>query len=94
MTDSGWPDYHSKSQEIAVLKGIVVNDPPKAQKYIRLGTIRQVRYELAAVYREARQGQLASGEATRLTYILNMLAQMMVDDQLEERISALETGRD
>ena len=89
---TGWQEYgsnNSKPQEIAVLEGVAVEAPPPP-KYIRLGSIRQIRYELAAVYRLARTNKMASGEATRLTYILNTLAQMTVDSQIEERISELE----
>ncbi len=97
MTDnSGWPDYgsnNSKPQEIAVLELVPANPAPPP-KYIRLGSIRQIRYELAAVYRLARTGKLASGEATRLTYILNTLATLTAESLFEERISELEKGRE
>jgi hypothetical protein len=95
VSDTGWPGYgsdNSKSQLPAVLEGVAI-EAPRPPKYIRLGSIRQIRYELAAVYRLARTGKMASGEATRLTYILNTLAQMTVDSQFEERLSELEEGR-
>ncbi len=83
---------NSKPQQLAVLEGVAIEAPPPP-KYIRLGSIRQIRYELAAVYRLVRTGKLASGEGTRLTYILNTLAQMTVDSQFEERLSELEEGQ-
>jgi len=36
---------------------------------------------------------MASGEATRLTYILNTLAQMTIDSSFEERLSELEESK-
>jgi hypothetical protein len=92
---TGWQEYgsnNSKPQEMAVLEYVPVNPAPPP-KYIRLGSVRQIRYELAAVYRLARTNKMASGEATRLTYILNILSQMTVDSQFEERLSELEENR-
>ena len=92
--DSGWPAHgsdNSKPQEIAVLEYVPASPAPP--KYIRLGRIRQIRYELAAVYRLARTNKMASGEATRLTYILNTLAQMTIDSSFEERLSELEESK-
>ena len=89
--DSGWPDFgydNSKSREIAVLPAVVVGATPA--KYIRLGSIRQIRYELAAIYRAARNGEMASGEATRFTYILTQLANMTMDSDIAERVEKLE----
>jgi hypothetical protein len=92
--DGGWPGYRSdnpKPQEIAVLEGVAIEAPPPP-KYIRLGSIRQIRYELAAVYRLARTGKLATSEATRLTYILNTLASLTLDADIENRVENLERG--
>ena len=89
---NGWPDYGSdnfKSQEIAVLEPVSIEAPPPP-KYIRLGSIRQIRYELAAIYRLARSGQMASGEATRFTYILRELANLTMDSDIAERVEKLE----
>ena len=96
MTDNvGWLKYHSdnsRSQEIAVLGPVVVEAPPPP-KYIRLGSIRQIRYELAAIYRLARSGQMSTGEATRLTYILTQLANLTMDSDIAERVEKLESER-
>lgn len=89
---SGWPDYgsdNSKSREIAVLEPVAI-EAPLPPKYIRLGSIRQIRYELAAIYRLARNGQMATGEATRFTYILTQLANMTMDSDIAERVEKLE----
>ena len=64
-----------------------------AQKYIRLGTMRQIRSELAVIYRAARNGEIASGEATRFTYILIQLANLTMESQIEERVESLERGK-
>lgn len=97
MTDTGWPDYgsnNSKPQEIAVLEALPADPATPKEKYIRLGTIRQIRFELAAIYREVRTGKLASGEGTRLAWLLQALSNLTADSQLEQRIADLEKGRE
>lgn len=94
MTENvgGWPDCasnNSKSQEIAVLEYVPANPAPPP-KYIRLGSLRQIRYELAAVYRLVRTNKMASGEGTRLTYILTQLANLTMDSDIAERVEKLE----
>ena len=49
---------------------------------------------MSTVYREARQGRMATQEATRLVYILVSIGNMIKDSDLEERISALEEQHD
>ena len=66
--------------------------PPPATKRIRLGTVREVHRELQRVYREARGGRLPTQTATRLAYLLNLMAQMIVQSDLEARIEVLEQG--
>ncbi len=65
--------------------------PPRCVAYkIRLANIKDVRYEVSRVYREARQGSIPAQQATRLVYILTALASMIRDSDLEERIKQLE----
>jgi hypothetical protein len=73
---------------------IVANPTPRKSKRLRLGNIREVRREIAAVYAEARRRVIPTQEATRLVYILVSLSNMIRDSELEERITALEKLND
>ena len=57
---------------------------------INLSTSEDVRREMAKVYREARNKELATNEATRLTYILTQILRATEVYLLEQRLSALE----
>jgi len=57
---------------------------------LRLGSIREVRRELQKVYEDAKNGRMSTQDAGRLTYILQALAGMIRDSDLEERIKKLE----
>lgn len=83
---------NSAPPKTAVVEVVQVAPTPKRKKYIRLGTMRQIRFELAAIYRAARNGEMESGEATRFTYILTQLANMTMDTELAERVDKLERG--
>ena len=56
----------------------------------RLTTLPQVRREMIRVYREARSGTLPSGEATRLTFILQAIAKLIEQGDTEARLEELE----
>ena len=58
---------------------------------LRLNTVRECRRELAKVYVEARAGLIDTQTATRLAYLLQTLAAMIRDGDMEDRILALET---
>ena len=58
-----------------------------------LTKIEHIRDELARVYRHARAGKIETQEATRLTYILNILAKIIETSELEERVRMLEEKR-
>ncbi len=55
-----------------------------------LNDIRGIKRELAKLYRDARTGRIKTIEATKLAYILNILANIMVNSDLEERLLELE----
>ena len=55
-----------------------------------LNSIPRIRDELARVYRDARTGRIPTGEATRLAYILNVMARLIETGELEARIEKLE----
>lgn len=63
---------------------------PRRRYRPALNSVGRVREELAKVYRAARNGEIALSDATRLTYMLDKLARMLVEQDLEERIEALE----
>ena len=74
------------------LTPVEVLEPLPAPRSIarRLTCVREVRRELAKVYSEARKGVLRTEEATRLTYILVQLSNLIRDSELEQRVRDLE----
>lgn len=73
-----------------VLEGqVIIANPTR----LRLGNIKDCRRELAKVYADARKGAIAAQDATRLTYILVAISNMIKDSDLEERISKLEEAQ-
>ena len=59
-----------------------------------LRTIDNVQTELSRVYREARAGSIDIATASRLGNLLAILSHMIVDNELEARIVALEKAND
>lgn len=93
MDNAGWPSLAPSNSDKPVTGTTsiihVLPTPPK-KKFIRLGTLRQVRFELADIYRAARNGQIDASDATKLTYILQVIGNMIVEGQLESRVENLE----
>ena len=58
---------------------------------ICLRDIDAIRREMGRVYRDARRGQIESGEAARLVYILAELRKTYEASTLERRLVALES---
>jgi len=77
-------------QQQAVEGEVIVSNPTPAKLRPRLANIKDVRREIAAVYKEARTGVIPTQEATRLVYMLIALGNMIKDSELEQRISELE----
>ena len=67
---------------------------PRRPPGVPLTKVGHVRDELARVYREARRGDLSTNEAGKLTYILMAIKQVIETGDLEQRIEALENGRE
>lgn len=69
--------------------------PParKRPKHIKLESVRDVRNELARVYRAARAGDIPPEVASRLTFMLGTLGKLIVDSELEQRITELEQSQ-
>ena len=70
---------------------LVTTYPPK-NKRIQLSTVDHVRREMMRVYQDARNGMIATQDATRLTYILTSIRQTIEVSDLEARIEALEAS--
>lgn len=75
--------------------GKPIPTPParKRPKHIKLESVRDVRDELARVYRAARAGDIAPEVASRLTFMLGTLGKLIVDSELEQRITELEQSQ-
>ena len=95
---SGLADTSNCGQNEPSQKALVTVLPAKPQPprltRIKLGTIREIRAELSRVYREARSGKIDTGTATRLAYLLDLMARMVERGELEERIQTLEATTD
>ena len=48
--------------------------------------------ELRSVYRGARRGEIAMADATKLTYILKVMSEIMTLREMEARLDCLERG--
>ena len=101
--DTGWPSYPSSATPVGrpapapapdyVGKLADPSPPSNPGARIRLATMADVAKEIRKLYREARAGTLATGEATKLAYLLNMLAGILTASDLEARLAAIETDR-
>lgn len=67
-----------------------VGVPARPLPRLRLATVRDCRRELAKVYAEVRSGSLEPQTGTRLAYLLQSLAGMIRDSELEQRVAQLE----
>ena len=59
----------------------------------RIVTEREIRTELARIYRLTKRGEIDLKTGTSLTYMLVQLANMTVDSEIEERVERLEQLR-
>jgi hypothetical protein len=96
---SGWPSLSQASKngqaEGPATQGCgeVQPDPTPSKlpsPRLKLGTISDIKRELARLYREARREEISTQTATRLAYLLNMMAQLIESAELEKRVMALE----
>ena len=81
---------HQTAESPAVVS--VQPDPTPAKRYARgkLQTASDIGNEMAKIYRLATSGEMDASIATKLTYILQSLAKIRVDGELEARLEALE----
>lgn len=67
--------------------------PDATPRRIDLSTLRDVRLELAAVYRKMDAGEIESQEGTRRAYVLKTIHDVIISAELERRIVDLEEQR-
>jgi signal transduction protein with GAF and PtsI domain len=71
-----------------------VIDTPRSGKPIKLSDLRDVRLELAAVYRKMKAGEIKTQDGTRMAFVLKTIANVIVSADLERRITELEEARE
>jgi hypothetical protein len=91
---TGWP-MMAQTAPIEPAKTLSIEvlapDPPTPKrKRTKLGNIREIRAELGRVYRLAKGGQMDINVATRLAYLLDLMARMIERAEREERVERLE----
>jgi hypothetical protein len=64
--------------------------PDPTPRRIDLSTLRDVRLELAALYRRMDSGELESQDGTRRAYVLRIIQDVIVSAELERRLIELE----
>lgn len=102
MSSTAWPSLSSQPPigaadcgETAANVGNSDNPlpPAKPMARLRLSSLSDVAKEVRKLYRESRAGTLALSDATKLAYLLNMLAGILTASDLEQRLAALETEK-
>jgi hypothetical protein len=68
-------------------------NPDPIPRRVDLSSLRDVRLELAALYRKMDSGEIRSQEGTRRAYVLKLIADVIAQTELEKRIEDLETRR-
>jgi hypothetical protein len=66
---------------------------PARPRVLRLATVKEVRLELARLYREAREGKVPAADAAKFAFLLDRIRACIVDHELEERVERLESAR-
>lgn len=87
------PEKHNHDQPLARMAPGSVSEPtPRsaAGKRLPLNSLEAVGRELDRLYRDARSGQIATAEASRLAYILSTLGKVLEAGVIEARLTALE----
>ena len=96
--NAGWPSIPPDDTVIDhVGNALTVTKPdviaiatPKASARLRLSTIADCKREIRRLYIDARNNEISSAEAGRYVWILNTLANLIVDHELEEKLNKLE----
>ena len=64
--------------------------PPAKRLRLPLRKLDEVKAELARLYREGKAGQRDVSDVSKLAHVLNLLGRLIVDQELESRVQALE----
>ena len=80
---------NSDKTQLQTIDGATGKVVPTSRR-IDLSSLRDVRLELAAVYRLMDSGSIPSQEGTRRAYVLKMIGDVLVSAELERRIIELE----
>jgi hypothetical protein len=65
---------------------------PSRPRILRLATVKEVRLELARLYRETREGKVPAADAAKFAFLLDRIRACIVDHELERRVERLERG--
>ena len=68
---------------------------PARKRAVRIGrltNVREVAIELGRLYRQARRGEIPSGDASRMASILQVMRQCMETGAIEDKLDALEAA--
>lgn len=106
MTSTAWPCLSSETPNGAsgwgetpanvgnpALGSPSPDGPAKPMGRIRLQSLSDVAKEYRKLYREARAGTISTAEASKLGYLLNMLAGILTASDLEQRLAAIEADK-
>jgi hypothetical protein len=63
---------------------------PARPRMLRLATVKEVRLELARLYRDAREGKVPAADAAKYAFLLDRIRVCIVDHELEARVEKLE----
>ena len=80
---------NSDKTDLQTIDGATGKVVPTSRR-IDLSSLRDIRLELAAVYRLMDSGGIPSQEGTRRAYVLKMIGDVLVSAELERRIIELE----
>lgn len=97
MTDNGLPSIASSSQNgtinVPESGGEVAIAPVATPPRLRLSTLSHCAVELRRIYAAVKAGNLASSEASKRVWIIMQLSNLIVDSDLESKLSRLEQAK-
>lgn len=79
-----------KTETIDGATGKPVDPPVKTPRRIDLSSLRDVRIELAALYRKMDSGEIESTDGSKRAYVLKTIADVITVGEIERRIDELE----
>ena len=80
---------NSSNMRVETIDG-ATGKPDHTPRRIDLSSLKDIRLELAAVYRKMDAGQIESQDGTRRAYVLKTIHDVIVSAELERRIQDLE----